>query len=125
MKDKYNIIYYIIGLDATASLKLLKQLDKLAASNRTVILTIHQPRMEIFHMFRKLVLLSNGKVIKKYRLSITHFVMTYCTCTYWQVSYHDVPKNAYEVFVNALADRYLLHKKVLFSLVDDHNPAGD
>ena len=65
MKDKYNIIYYIIGLDATASLKLLKQLDKLAASNRTVILTIHQPRMEIFHMFRKLVLLSNGKVIKK------------------------------------------------------------
>jgi ABC-type multidrug transport system ATPase subunit len=31
-----------------------------------VILTIHQPRLEIFHMFHRLVLLSDGKVRQKY-----------------------------------------------------------
>ena len=61
-KNMYVPLY--IGLDATASLKLLKQLNKLAKSNHTVILTIHQPRLEIFHMFHQLVLLSNGKVIR-------------------------------------------------------------
>ena len=54
--------FILIGLDATASLQLLKHLDTLADSNRTVILTIHQPRMEIFGMFNQLILLSNGKV---------------------------------------------------------------
>ena len=52
----------IVGLDATASFDLLTHLNKLAGSNRTVILTIHQPRLEIFHMFDHLVLLSDGKV---------------------------------------------------------------
>ena len=50
------------GLDASASYELLTHLNKLAYSNRTVILTIHQPRLEIFHMFHQLVLLSDGKV---------------------------------------------------------------
>ena len=50
------------GLDATGSLELLSHLNKIAESNRTVILTIHQPRLEIFHMFHQLVLLSDGKV---------------------------------------------------------------
>ena len=50
------------GLDATGSLELLTHLNKLAESNRTVILTIHQPRLEVFHMFHQLVLLSDGKV---------------------------------------------------------------
>ena len=50
------------GLDATGSLELLTHLNKLAESNRTVILTIHQPRLEIFHMFHQLVLLSDGTV---------------------------------------------------------------
>ena len=50
------------GLDATSSMELLSHLNKLADSNRTVILTIHQPRLEIFHMFHKLVLLSDGRV---------------------------------------------------------------
>ena len=52
----------VAGLDATASMELLYHLDLLAKSGRTVILTIHQPRMEIFHMFDRLVLLSDGKV---------------------------------------------------------------
>ena len=51
-----------VGLDSTASLDLLTHLNKLAQSNRTVVLTIHQPRLEIFHMFHHLVLLSEGKV---------------------------------------------------------------
>ena len=47
-------------------MELLSHLNKLADSNRTVILTIHQPRLEIFHMFHKLVLLSDGKVQCRY-----------------------------------------------------------
>ena len=50
------------GLDATSSFELLHHLNKLALSNRTVILTIHQPRLEIFHMFNRLALLAGGKV---------------------------------------------------------------
>ena len=50
---------HIIGLDSTASFDLLTHL---AASNRTAILTIHQPRLEIFHKFNHLVLLTEGKV---------------------------------------------------------------
>lgn len=53
---------HFVGLDAGSSFDLLNHLNKLADSNRTVILTIHQPRLEIFHMFRHLVLLSDGKV---------------------------------------------------------------
>ena len=52
----------ITGLDAAASFELLTHLNTLAASNRAVILTIHQPRLEIFHMFDRLVLISDGKV---------------------------------------------------------------
>ena len=55
-------IFVLIGLDAASSLELLTHMNKLAESNRTVILTIHQPRLEIFHMFHQLVLLSDGKV---------------------------------------------------------------
>jgi ABC-type multidrug transport system ATPase subunit len=50
------------GLDAASSFELLSHLTQLANSNRTVILTIHQPRLEIFHMFQRLVLLCDGKV---------------------------------------------------------------
>lgn len=58
----YNHFVLSLGLDATSSMELLSHLNKLADSNRTVILTIHQPRLEIFHMFHRLVLLSDGKV---------------------------------------------------------------
>ncbi len=50
------------GLDATSSLELLTHLYRVASSNRTVILTIHQPRLEIFHMFDKILLLCQGQV---------------------------------------------------------------
>ena len=43
----------------------------------------------------------------------------------YQVAYHDVPYMAYEVFVNALASRYLAKEKLIIpSLLESHNPAG-
>ena len=52
----------MLGLDSASSTELLTHLNALAASNRTVVLTIHQPRLEIFHMFHRIVVLSDGKV---------------------------------------------------------------
>ena len=57
-----GMLHNYSGLDATASYEILTHLNKLADSNRTVVLTIHQPRLEIFHMFHQLVLLTDGKV---------------------------------------------------------------
>ena len=41
---------FCVGLDSASSYELLIYLNRLAGSQRTVIKTIHQPRMEIFHM---------------------------------------------------------------------------
>ena len=50
------------GLDASSSLELLNHLNLVAESGRMVILTIHQPRLEIFHLFHKIILLYDGQV---------------------------------------------------------------
>jgi ABC-type multidrug transport system ATPase subunit len=50
------------GLDATSSMEVLRHLQCLAGSGRLVILTIHQPRLEIFHMFDRILLLCQGEV---------------------------------------------------------------
>lgn len=84
-----------------------------------MILTIHQPRLEIFHLFRHLVLLSNGKV--NYQM---HYRVFKVSCLQ-QVSYSDCPEKAYEVFVNALASKYLDHGRVIPTLFETHNPAGE
>lgn len=52
------------GLDATSSMELLQHLRCVAASGRLVVLTIHQPRLEIFHMFDRILLLCQGEVSK-------------------------------------------------------------
>ena len=52
----------VAGLDSASSTELLTHLNALAASNRTVVLTIHQPRLEIFHMFHRVMILTDGKV---------------------------------------------------------------
>ena len=62
------------GLDATSSQELLTTLNRLAGSNRTVVLTIHQPRLEIFHMFHRLVVLSDGQVCK----GVLEYARVYC-----------------------------------------------
>ena len=48
------------GLDARSAMQLIRQCRGLAASGRTVIMTIHQPREEAFDLFDKLLLLTKG-----------------------------------------------------------------
>ncbi|CAB4254686.1 similar to Saccharomyces cerevisiae YCR011C ADP1 Putative ATP-dependent permease of the ABC transporter family of proteins [Maudiozyma barnettii] len=52
------------GLDANNANNVVECLWKLAKDyNRTLVLSIHQPRSNIFNLFDKLVLLSNGNMI--------------------------------------------------------------
>ena len=57
----------LLGLDASSSLELLNHLNLVAESGRLVILTIHQPRLEIFHLFHKILFLCDGQVTLKRR----------------------------------------------------------
>ena len=63
-----------IGLDSASSYELLTYLNRLACSQRTVIMTIHQPRMEIFHMFTRLIMLCEGQV------SVCVLLLLLCVC---------------------------------------------
>ncbi|VAI90131.1 unnamed protein product [Triticum turgidum subsp. durum] len=52
------------GLDSTSASKLIVILQRLAKSTRrTIITTIHQPSSRMFHMFDKLLLISEGHAI--------------------------------------------------------------
>ncbi|KAL8961415.1 MAG: hypothetical protein Q9193_002020 [Seirophora villosa] len=51
------------GLDALSAFQLVRTLKDLAAKGRTIIVTIHQPRSEIWNLFDRLVLLSEGNLI--------------------------------------------------------------
>lgn len=51
------------GLDSHTSVEVMRFVQSIAVTGRTVIATIHQPSKEIFDMFRKLLLLCSGKVI--------------------------------------------------------------
>jgi ABC-type multidrug transport system ATPase subunit len=48
------------GLDATSAFQLIRTLKTLAEKGRTVMVTIHQPRSEIWGLFDRLILLSGG-----------------------------------------------------------------
>ncbi|OIT35467.1 PREDICTED: ABC transporter G family member 14-like [Nicotiana attenuata] len=48
------------GLDSTTALRILTTVKRLANGGRTVITTIHQPSSRLYHMFDKVVLLSEG-----------------------------------------------------------------
>ncbi|XP_021905991.1 ABC transporter G family member 26 [Carica papaya] len=48
------------GLDSTSANKLLQILQGVAKGGRTLITTIHQPSSRMFHMFDKLLLISEG-----------------------------------------------------------------
>ncbi|XP_063682664.1 uncharacterized protein LOC134817454 [Bolinopsis microptera] len=50
------------GLDSTSSYELMAMLSKLQVSKRCIVLTIHQPRQEIFHLFTHILLLVGGQV---------------------------------------------------------------
>ncbi|ERN19204.1 ABC transporter G family member 26 [Amborella trichopoda] len=51
------------GLDSSTANKLLQVLQGLAKAGRTIITTIHQPSSRMFHMFDKLLLISEGCAI--------------------------------------------------------------
>lgn len=48
------------GLDATSAFQLIRTLKTLAGKGRTIIVTIHQPRSEIWGLIDHLILLSGG-----------------------------------------------------------------
>lgn len=50
------------GLDAATAYSVMKTIIKIAKGGRAVILTIHQPRSNIYELFDKLLLLARGKV---------------------------------------------------------------
>lgn len=48
------------GLDSTTAMRIITTVKRLADGGRTVITTIHQPSSRLYHMFDKVVLLSEG-----------------------------------------------------------------
>ncbi|XP_044468100.1 ABC transporter G family member 14-like [Mangifera indica] len=51
------------GLDSTTAQRILTTIKRLASGGRTIITTIHQPSSRLYHMFDKVVLLSEGSPI--------------------------------------------------------------
>ncbi|KAI5284520.1 hypothetical protein KEM54_001269 [Ascosphaera aggregata] len=51
------------GLDAMSALQVIRTLKHLAESGRTVIISIHAPRSEIWQLFDRIILLSQGSVL--------------------------------------------------------------
>ncbi|KAI8892529.1 P-loop containing nucleoside triphosphate hydrolase protein [Globomyces pollinis-pini] len=51
------------GLDSFTSISLIQTLQNLAARGRTIFITIHQPRSDIFKLFNSIFLLSKGRFI--------------------------------------------------------------
>eukprot|EP00922_Rhytidocystis_sp_ex-Travisia-forbesii_P039062 GHVS01058161.1.p1 GENE.GHVS01058161.1~~GHVS01058161.1.p1 ORF type:complete len:873 (+),score=134.71 GHVS01058161.1:132-2750(+) len=51
------------GLDSALAFDILQTLMYLAKSGRTIICTVHQPRSQVFAMFDRLLLLSQGSVV--------------------------------------------------------------
>ncbi|KAL9655360.1 hypothetical protein ABK040_011201 [Willaertia magna] len=50
------------GCDSKTSLNIIRTLVALAKKGNAIVLTIHQPRADIFQMFDKLLLLSRGRI---------------------------------------------------------------
>ena len=50
------------GLDAATAYSVMKTIIKISKGGRAVILTIHQPRSNIYELFDKLLLLARGKI---------------------------------------------------------------
>ncbi|KAJ9201894.1 hypothetical protein DTO164E3_3332 [Paecilomyces variotii] len=51
------------GLDATSAFQIIRTLKRLAQAGRTVIVSIHAPRSEIWDLFDNVILLARGSVL--------------------------------------------------------------
>ncbi|KAH7420460.1 hypothetical protein KP509_13G008600 [Ceratopteris richardii] len=51
------------GLDSSTALRIVHIMKKISQVGRTVVTTIHQPSSRIYHMFDKLILLSEGQLL--------------------------------------------------------------
>lgn len=50
------------GLDAFSANEIVKIMNMMALSGKTVVCTIHQPSSPLFSMFSQLILLTEGKI---------------------------------------------------------------
>lgn len=51
------------GLDSNTAFSLMQTIKNIAASGKTVIMTLHQPSSQIYQMVDKLLLINNGKML--------------------------------------------------------------
>ncbi|KAL4888982.1 P-loop containing nucleoside triphosphate hydrolase protein [Aspergillus ambiguus] len=63
------------GLDATSAFQIIRTLKRLAQDGRTVIVSIHAPRSEIWSLFDNVILLARGSLLYSgpVRESLPHF----------------------------------------------------
>lgn len=78
-------LYY--RLDATTAFQLVRTLKTLAEKGRTIVVTIHQPRSEIWGLFDHLVLLSQGSPLYSGRAD-------------WCLRYFELQGHSLPTFVN-------------------------
>ncbi|KAG0053618.1 hypothetical protein BGZ83_000759 [Gryganskiella cystojenkinii] len=71
------------GLSATDALNVANAVKGLATHGRTVILTVHQPRSDIYELFDDLLLLSQGKVV--------YFGKSNAAAAYFEALGHECP----------------------------------
>ncbi|KAF9430615.1 ATP-binding cassette sub- G member 2 [Podila epigama] len=71
------------GLSATDALNVANAIKDLSKKGRTVILTVHQPRSDIYELFDDLLLLSQGKVV--------YFGKAQTAATYFEALGHECP----------------------------------
>lgn len=71
------------GLSSTDALNVANAIKELARKGRTVILTVHQPRSDIYELFDDLLLLSKGKVV--------YFGKAQEAAAYFEALGHEVP----------------------------------
>ncbi|KAF8937979.1 P-loop containing nucleoside triphosphate hydrolase protein [Dissophora ornata] len=71
------------GLSSTDALNVANAIKELARKGRTVILTVHQPRSDIYELFDDLLLLSKGKVV--------YFGKAHSAAAYFKTHGHDCP----------------------------------
>lgn len=51
------------GLDATSALQLVETLKQLARQGRTIVMTLHQPRSQMWDLFDNVLLLAGGSLV--------------------------------------------------------------